>query len=681
MIRCERMRIAAVLLIIFFADLSPRSWASDAAAVQVVAGWNLLGNGVAAPLDVATLFGDATRTATVWKWLPKKSVWAFYSPALADRSAAYAASKGYEVLSTVDAGEGFWVNAKTAFDIALPAGVSLNSSSFRSTLNAGWNLIASGDQPTPSGFNRALSTTPSFGGTPPPNLITLWSWDAALTNWYFYAPNLEANGSAVLDDYIAGKNYLNFGAKTLTPATGFWVNRPTPPTSITLDAANPNSAPPLSLLTLTGSGFDTTATTVIRFHDANRYSVEVKPIRITSTAIVVAVPPYFTTTSALFAPGTVEIMATQNSGAGLRSSSALSGFTISDLPNSSGPAGSVTLNLLKSLHAQATSLQTAVVGSALDNADLRNRLADQAGSLTPLIAAVESVVKQPTQRVTLGTLRGVSIDLGATELRQTDRLLLGIFQALGSGSTLATPNSLTTDGIKRMQLAQPAASGGCMQAEAAAFAQCAQGNDPSICNSLAIVEAPYRSTPCATPGAVNTTLAVLGAGLVAGVAIMGLIFGSSVAGTAGVLALSGYLVYATVTTGMMQIAIGGTLGQSTPGARQLVEGGMKQLDDFVRDAAASLGVGSAAGEATGLLNDAVVAAKNLGDALDKTVFPTATSSTSSTTTTTTTTTQAPVDCITHYNTCLTKPACNPPTDLITQNKCVNACIATWLACS
>lgn len=675
------MRIAALLFLVFSAYLSPRSWAS-AAAVQVVAGWNLLGNGVAAPLDVATLFGDANRIATVWKWLPKKNIWAFYSPAQADRGAAYAASKGYELLSTVDAGEGFWVNAKTAFDIALPTGVSLSSSSFRSTLNAGWNLVASGDQPTPSRFNRALSTTPSFGATTPLNLITLWSWDAALANWYFYAPNLEANGGTALDalsDYIASKNYLNFGAKTLTPTTGFWVNRPTPPTSITLDVANPSSAPPLSLLTLTGSGFDTTATTVIRFYDANRYSIEVKPIRVTSTAIIVAVPPYFTTTSALFAPGTVEIMATQSSGAGVRSSTALSGFKIPDLPNSSGPAGAVTLNLLKSLHAQATSLQTAVVGSPLDNADLRNRLANQANSLTPLIAAIESVVKQPTQRVTLGTLRGVSVDLGASELRQTDRLLLGIFQALGNGSTLATPTSPTPDGIKRMQLAQPAASGGCMQAEAAAFAQCAQGNDPSICNSLAIVEAPYRSTPCATAGAVTTTLAVLGAGLVAGVAIMGLIFGSSVAGTAGVLALSGYLVYATVTTGMMQIAIGGTLGQSTPGARQLVEGGMKQLDDFVRETATSLGVGSAAGEATGLLNDAVVAAKNLGDALDKTVFPTASSST--TTTTTTTTTQAPVDCIGQYNTCLTKPACNPPTDLMTQNKCINACIATWLACS
>ena len=126
MSRYKYMRIAALLLTLFFAYLSPRSWASDAAAVQVVAGWNLIGNGIAAPLDVATLFGDANRTATVWKWLPKKNVWAFYSPALADRGAAYAASKGYELLSTVEAGEGFWVNAKTAFDIALPVGVSLN---------------------------------------------------------------------------------------------------------------------------------------------------------------------------------------------------------------------------------------------------------------------------------------------------------------------------------------------------------------------------------------------------------------------------------------------------------------------------------------------------------------------------------------------------------------------------
>ena len=42
--------------------------------------------------------------------------------------------------------------------------------------------------------------------------------------WFFYAPSLEASGG--LDNYILGKKYKSFGSKSLTPTTGFWVNRP-----------------------------------------------------------------------------------------------------------------------------------------------------------------------------------------------------------------------------------------------------------------------------------------------------------------------------------------------------------------------------------------------------------------------------------------------------------------------
>ncbi len=56
------------------------------------------------------------------------------------------------------------------------------------------------------------------------NITTLWAWDSAAANWYFYAPSLDAN--AGLTNYITGKGYLDFGVKTLTPTTGFWVNKP-----------------------------------------------------------------------------------------------------------------------------------------------------------------------------------------------------------------------------------------------------------------------------------------------------------------------------------------------------------------------------------------------------------------------------------------------------------------------
>ena len=127
----------------------------------------------------------------------------------------YATSKGYDVLTTINGGEGFWVNATSAFSAQLPAGTTIASTSFQ-TMASGWNLIAIGDNKTPSQFNTlAGAVTP---------LTTIWAWDAAKLNWYFYAPSLDSAGT--LSSYISSKGYLNFGAKVLDPMTGFWVNKP-----------------------------------------------------------------------------------------------------------------------------------------------------------------------------------------------------------------------------------------------------------------------------------------------------------------------------------------------------------------------------------------------------------------------------------------------------------------------
>jgi len=75
-------------------------------------------------------------------------------------------------------------------------------------LLTGWNLIAIGDNKTPSEFNKAIGATSPAAGDIPVNLTTLWAWDAALANWYFYAPSLEKNGG--LSAYISGNGYLDF---------------------------------------------------------------------------------------------------------------------------------------------------------------------------------------------------------------------------------------------------------------------------------------------------------------------------------------------------------------------------------------------------------------------------------------------------------------------------------------
>lgn len=127
------------------------------------------------------------------------------------------------MLTTVNGGEGVWVNAKTPVTTQLPPGTMIKGVSFQ-TMTSGWNLIAIGDNLSPRAFNNALSTTPPSAGAIPLNVTTLWAWDAARSNWYFYAPSLDQSGS--LPGYIASKSYLEFATKVLDPATGFWVNKP-----------------------------------------------------------------------------------------------------------------------------------------------------------------------------------------------------------------------------------------------------------------------------------------------------------------------------------------------------------------------------------------------------------------------------------------------------------------------
>jgi len=91
----------------------------------------------------------------------------------------------------------------------------------------GWNLISVGGSITPSAFNIGLSAIHPGAGVIPLNVATLWAWDSGLAAWYFYAPDLEAQGGGALTTYISSKNYLDFtrNSKALGQGMGFWVNK------------------------------------------------------------------------------------------------------------------------------------------------------------------------------------------------------------------------------------------------------------------------------------------------------------------------------------------------------------------------------------------------------------------------------------------------------------------------
>jgi len=213
---------------------------AGAVIANLVAGWNLNGNATTGTVDVAATFGDAARVTSVWKWVPGLYPgWAFYSPSLAGGGAAYAASKGYSFLTTINGGEGFWVDAKQGFSMYLGSGGLFATGAFKdgsgtagaNALPQSWSLIAVGDNPTPRAFANGIARTPPGPGTPAATtLISLWAWHPGngtqQAGWYFYAPEMDNSGG--LAGYIAGKGYLDFGAqgKTLDATTGFWVNHP-----------------------------------------------------------------------------------------------------------------------------------------------------------------------------------------------------------------------------------------------------------------------------------------------------------------------------------------------------------------------------------------------------------------------------------------------------------------------
>jgi hypothetical protein len=194
-------------------------------ALSVEPGWNLLGNPVNQSIAVASQFGDPAKVNSVWKWDNNSAAkWQFYAPDLsATELQRYAADQGYAVLSEIQAGDGFWVNAKTPADLGTLSGTAINLR--QSSMASGWNLMATASTVTPQDFNLSLSTTPPPVGQVPVNLTSLWAWDSAKSQWFFYAPGLEANA---LTQFIAGKGYRDFGtnSKTLGGGTGFWVSRP-----------------------------------------------------------------------------------------------------------------------------------------------------------------------------------------------------------------------------------------------------------------------------------------------------------------------------------------------------------------------------------------------------------------------------------------------------------------------
>jgi len=191
------------------------------ASVTLNSGWNLIGNGTDQAISASAVFGDSSQYVSVWKWNSTTNTWAFYSPKLsASDLKTYATSKGYEVLTTINSKEGFWVNANLGGAIS-STGISQTGALLQATdLKNGWNLVASADGKTPAELNTSLSSSFSAANL---SMTSAWAWEPTSASWKFYAPSLDAQSSTALADYVKSKNYQLF-TSALKMSDGYWLN-------------------------------------------------------------------------------------------------------------------------------------------------------------------------------------------------------------------------------------------------------------------------------------------------------------------------------------------------------------------------------------------------------------------------------------------------------------------------
>lgn len=225
-----------VAFALFLAAIS--AFGQERAYLSIKKGWNLLGNSHGSNINMTAAFGYyggndtwikgvTDNVITVWKWNTYNSRWEFFSPRI-DPSylPTYAAEHGFDVLTDIYPGEGFWVNATSATVIwqdAYPA--DWITGDWNMGLPPGWKLGASPVAVTPSELVALLTPTP-----PTPEAVssvtTLWAWDNAMAKWYFYAPSLAADGVDNLRNYQWQKGYLDFDStqKKIEVGEGFWAN-------------------------------------------------------------------------------------------------------------------------------------------------------------------------------------------------------------------------------------------------------------------------------------------------------------------------------------------------------------------------------------------------------------------------------------------------------------------------
>ncbi|MDP1690088.1 MAG: hypothetical protein Q8L52_02705 [bacterium] len=177
---------------------------------SVTRGWNLIANDAIGNVDISTF--PITFT-TVWTWNNNDNTWNFYAPSLSTTGlASYTLSKGYGVLSTIKAGEGFWVNNNNAAATALTL-TAVSQSVQDNLMQVGWSLRG-------NSTGTPIDPAVMFGDpTIAPLMKSVWAWDNNKDIWNFYSPGMSA---ADLASYTLAKGLGVLS--TIKAGEGYWVD-------------------------------------------------------------------------------------------------------------------------------------------------------------------------------------------------------------------------------------------------------------------------------------------------------------------------------------------------------------------------------------------------------------------------------------------------------------------------
>lgn len=340
--------------------------------------------------------------------------------------------------------------------------------------------------------------------------------------------------------------------------------------ALRINSIGKTSAMPMTLLEISGTGFNTNSEVVVRFFIDKDFSVDIPLLELTYHSLKVAVPPVIINGELAGGDASVQLVVKSGDHTLISNTKPLK---IEELPTTESPAGTITLAFLNGAVTYARDLQNEIKGTALDTKDLNASIGYQIANLDALAKEVENIKNNSDKTYQMGTFDNKTVTIGSKDLRNADRMILGMLLAQAEGiSSVSLLDQL-------LGIHTAFASGGCQAAEARSFAdQINAGGQISAGTVSGYYGAANTSIGCKFADAFNTGYLVIGGAAAVATGLLALANAPAIA-----LALpTAALLYVTITGAGGMIGIGGALGQDSDGARQLVQQGVEQIESQFR---------------------------------------------------------------------------------------------------